>query len=70
MKMNLVLFEDAVDHVLTISRILRQPNGHLIFVGLAGSGRQSLIRLSSYTRDIAFEKLDLSNSTGIETFND
>ena len=49
--MNLVLFEFAVDHVLRICRILKMPGGNALMIGLGGSGRQSLTRLSTFVCD-------------------
>jgi dynein heavy chain len=46
--MNISIFDFAVSQILKICRILRLDKSHGVLIGLGGSGRQTLTKLSSY----------------------
>ena len=62
--MNLVLFLDAIEHVSRIARVLSQPRGNVLLLGVGGSGRQSLTRLATFYPNFKFFKSKLRRVRG------
>ena len=63
--MDLVLFDDAMKHVCKITRIISADQGHALLVGVGGSGKQSLSRLSAFICQCKPESIVISSSYGI-----
>lgn len=49
----LVLFDQMLDHVLRIDRIYRQPQGHLLLIGVSGSGKTTLSRFVAWLNGLS-----------------
>ncbi|RHZ29129.1 hypothetical protein DYB31_003743 [Aphanomyces astaci] len=69
-KMNLVFFRDAIAHLLRLTRILRQPRGNAMLIGVGGSGKQSLARLAAFTQDAACHQIEITRGYGTVEFHE
>ena len=68
--MNLVLFEDAMKHICRISRIISNPGGHALLVGVGGSGKQSLSKLSAHLCGMSTYMIVISGSYNVSSLKE
>ena len=60
--MNLVLFDDALRHLLRLNRLVEMPRGSALLVGVGGSGKQSLTKLAAYISRAVLHQITITKS--------
>lgn len=68
--MNLVMFLDACEHITRIARILRQPQGNCLLLGVGGSGRQSLAKLASFIMGYQVSQIEVIKNYGMKNWRE
>ena len=67
---SLVLFNDVLEHVLRIDRVFRQPQGHLILIGVSGSGKTTLSRFVAWMNGLKVFQIKVHGKYSSEDFDD
>ena len=60
--MDLVLFEYAIYNLIKITRAIKLEQGNIVFIGLGGSGRNSLSRFAIYLREYELLELEMNQN--------
>ncbi|CAG9813267.1 unnamed protein product [Phaedon cochleariae] len=66
----LVLFDEVLDHVLRIDRIFRQPQGHLLLIGVSGAGKTTLSRFVAWMNGLSIFQIKVHNKYTGEDFDE
>ncbi|KAB0803715.1 hypothetical protein PPYR_00685 [Photinus pyralis] len=69
-KLSIVLFDDALEHLTRIHRGLRLIKGHVMVVGVGGSGKGSLTRLAAFTAGCEMFEISLCRGYGEMNFKE
>jgi dynein heavy chain len=67
-KPQLVLFKDAIRHIFRICRILKMQRGHMVLVGIGGSGRRCLAKLAGILSSVKIMGIEVNKKYVLENF--
>jgi ABC-type polysaccharide/polyol phosphate transport system ATPase subunit len=66
----LVLFDEVLDHVLRIDRIFRQPQGHVLLIGVSGAGKTTLSRFVAWMNGLTVYQIKVHNKYTAADFDE
>uniref|UniRef100_A0A1B0FG22 AAA+ ATPase domain-containing protein n=1 Tax=Glossina morsitans morsitans TaxID=37546 RepID=A0A1B0FG22_GLOMM len=69
-RMNLILFQDALEHSVRLARLLRSDRGNGLLVGVAGMGKQSLTKLAAHVNEYKCMQIELKRNYDINGFHE
>lgn len=66
--MRLIYFQDACEHICRIVRIIRQPMGNALLLGVGGSGRQSLAKMGIFIANHVLKFIEVVKNYGLKSW--
>ncbi len=69
-KLSLVLFEDCLEHLTRVHRTLRMDRGHVLLVGVGGSGKKSITRLAAFAAECEVFEISLTRGYNLTNFRE
>lgn len=68
--LKLVLFEDCLEHLTRVHRTLRLNRGHVLLIGVGGSGKQSATKLAAFAAGCDVFEITLSKGYNENSFKE
>eukprot|EP01096_Ripella_sp_DP13-Kostka_P011830 TRINITY_DN484_c0_g1_i1.p1 TRINITY_DN484_c0_g1~~TRINITY_DN484_c0_g1_i1.p1 ORF type:complete len:4631 (+),score=2721.08 TRINITY_DN484_c0_g1_i1:206-14098(+) len=67
---SLVVFNEVLDHILRIDRVFRQPQGHVLLIGVSGGGKTVLSRFVAWLNGMTIFTIKVNNRYTAKDFDD
>jgi len=68
--LHLVFFQEAIEHISRLARVLCQPRGNAMIVGMGGCGKQSLARFAAHMADMVCFQVEVTRGYTIQDFRE
>ena len=65
-----MLFRSAIEHLLRLCRVLGQPRGDALLLGVGGSGKQTLTRFAAAASGHSLVTFDTSRKSSHKDFRE
>src|SRR5690606_38164910 len=66
--LNILLFDEILEHIAKIDRILSIPGGSLLLVGKSGVGRRTAVELTTYIQGIELFSPNMPRGYSVKNF--
>ncbi|XP_071963333.1 dynein axonemal heavy chain 6-like [Antedon mediterranea] len=66
----IVFFKEAVEHIVRAARVFRQPGGHMLLVGMDGTGKSTTVQLACLISGCELFRLNLTRTYNINDYKD
>nr|XP_042114676.1 dynein axonemal heavy chain 14 isoform X2 [Peromyscus maniculatus bairdii] len=70
MSHTIVFFKEAVEHITRAARILRQPGGHMLLIGMDGCGKETYATLACYVAEHKVHRVPIAHNYTISEFKE
>lgn len=68
LSVHLVIFDQVLDHIVRMDRVLRQPLGHLLLVGASGAGKTVLSKFVSWMNGLSVYQIKAGRNYDVLAF--
>eukprot|EP00760_Papus_ankaliazontas_P026596 PhM_4_TR3054/c0_g1_i1/m.97841/K10413/DYNC1H; dynein heavy chain 1, cytosolic len=70
LEVQLVIFDSVLDHIIRIDRIMRQPLGHMLLVGVSGAGKTVLSKFVAWLNNLSVFQIKAHRGYTLEDFEE